>query len=152
VIRRARAYVAGDAEGAALALATPLSFWGGVEAGSGRIVDASQPQCGASLAGRILVMPGGRGSSSSSSVLAEAIRLETAPRGIILASPDPILTVGAIVARSLYDLSCPIVVCSIEGIASGDRLVIRARADGEAEVEIEQAPLLPRAREERSNL
>jgi len=140
VIRRARAYVAGDAEGEALALATPLSFWGGVEAGSGRIVDASHPQCGTSLAGRILVMPGGRGSSSSSSVLAEAIRLGTAPRGIVLASPDPILTVGAIVAHSLYDLSCPIVVCSIDGVASGDRVMIRARADGEAEIEIGQAP------------
>jgi uncharacterized protein len=147
VIRRARAYVAGDVEGEALALASPLSFWGGIEAESGRIIDASHPQCGMSLAGRILVMPCGRGSSSSSSVLAEAIRLGTAPCGIILASPDPILTVGAIVAHSLYDLDCPIVVCAIEGIASGDRVAIRTRADGKAEVEIEHAPLLPHAGE-----
>jgi uncharacterized protein len=147
VIRPARTYVAGDAAGDALALATPLSFWGGIEAATGRIIDASHPQCGMSLAGRILVMPCGRGSSSSSSVLAEAIRLGTAPRGIILASPDPILTVGAIVAHSLYDLDCPIVVCAIDGIASGDRVAIRARAGGEAEVEIEHAPLLPHAGE-----
>jgi hypothetical protein len=139
MIRQGRAYVAGEAEGAALVLTAPLSFWGGVEVETGRIIDVSHPQCGESVAGRILVMPSGRGSSSSSSVLAEAIRLGTAPRGVVLASPDPILIVGAIVARSLYDLECPIVVCPIEGIATGDRLTLRARADGEAEIS-SQAP------------
>lgn len=82
----------------------------------------------------ILVLPGGRGSSSSSAVLAEAIRLGTAPRGIVLGAPDPILTVGAIVARFLYGLACPIVVCPIEGIASGDRLRIEASTGGPAQV------------------
>ena len=133
MIRQGRSYVGGDAEGVALVLDAPLSFWGGVEAETGCIIDASHPQRGACVAGRILVMPGARGSSSSSSVLAEAIRLGTAPRGIVLASPDPILTVGALVARSLYGLSCPIVVCPIEGFATGDRLRIAcAEASGEA--------------------
>jgi predicted aconitase with swiveling domain len=136
MIRQGRAYVAGDADGAALVLTAPLSFWGGVEVETGRIIDASHPQRGESVAGRILVMSSGRGSSSSSSVLAEAIRLGTAPRGIVLASPDPILIVGAIVAHSLYDLECPIVVSPIEGLASGDRLRIRAGAEGEAIVEV----------------
>ena len=134
MIRQGRAYVAGAAEGAALVLTAPLSFWGGVEVETGRIIDASHPQRGENIAGRILVMPSGRGSSSSSSVLAEAIRLGTAPRGIVLASADPILTVGAIVARSLYDLPCPIVVCPIEGLATGDRLHVHAGAEGDAEV------------------
>ena len=136
MIRRGRAYVAGAAAGAALVLTAPLSFWGGVEVETGRIVDAFHPQRGESVAGRILVMPSGRGSSSSSSVLAEAIRLGTAPRGIVLAASDPILVVGAIVAQSLYDLICPIVVCPIEGLATGDRLRIRAGAEGAAIVEV----------------
>ena len=54
-------------------------------------------------------MASGRGSSSSSTVLAEAIRLDTAPLAIVLSEPDPILVIGAIVARRLYGRVCPIV-------------------------------------------
>ncbi|MBV8474705.1 MAG: DUF126 domain-containing protein [Hyphomicrobiales bacterium] len=129
MIREGRAYVGGEAAGVALALDAPLSFWGGVEAETGHIIDAHHPQRGASVAGRILVMPGARGSSSASSVLAEAIRLGTAPRAIVLASPDPILVVGALVARSLYGLTCPIIVCPIDGIRTGAKLRI-ACAEG----------------------
>jgi predicted aconitase with swiveling domain len=136
MIRRARAYVGGEAEGEALALAAPLSLWGGLDVATGRINDPGHPQCGERVAGRILVMPSGRGSSSSSSVLAEAIRLGTAPLGIVLASPDPILIVGALVARSLYGLECPIVTCPIDGVATGDRVHIQAGADGAAQVRV----------------
>lgn len=136
MIRRAQAYVGGAAEAGALALSAPLSLWGGLDIATGRISDPSHPQCGECVAGRILVLPSGRGSSSSSSVLAEAIRLGTAPLGIVLASPDPILIVGAIVARSLYDLDCPIVVCPIDGVATGDRVHIQAGADGAAQVRV----------------
>lgn len=127
--RDAHALAAGDAAGPALVLTAPISFWGGVEATTGRIIDRAHPQHGASVAQCILVLPGGRGSSSSSAVLAEAIRLGTAPRGIVLGAPDPILTVGAIVARFLYGLACPIVVCPIDGFASGDWLRIAADDD-----------------------
>jgi predicted aconitase with swiveling domain len=78
------------------------------------------------VTGTILVMPGGRGSSSSSSVLAEALRRGTGPAGIVLAAPDPILTVGAIVAELLYGLRCPIVVCDIDGLATGVRVRVAA--------------------------
>jgi hypothetical protein len=121
VTKNAQSYAPGEAEGPALVLVQPLSFWGGIDAASGRIIDRSHPDIGRSVAGVVLVMPGGRGSSSSSSALAETIRRGTGPAGIVLAVPDPILTVGAPVARSLYNLRCPIVVCSISGIARGDR-------------------------------
>ena len=55
-------------------------------------------------------MPSGRGSSSSSSVLAEAIRAGTAPAAIVLGEADPILALGAIVARELYGTTIPVVV------------------------------------------
>jgi uncharacterized protein len=114
----------GDAAGVALVLAEPISFWGGIDAATGRIIDRSHPQLGACVTGTMLVMPGGRGSSSSASVLAEAIRCGTAPAGIVLGMPDPILTVGALVAESLYGARCPIVVCAIDGIVTGDRIRI----------------------------
>ncbi|MFB3051774.1 MAG: aconitase X swivel domain-containing protein, partial [Acidimicrobiia bacterium] len=66
----------------------PLSMWGGVDTESGRIVDATHPQSGESLAGKIVVLPSGRGSSSSSSVLAEMLRIGTGPAGMILEEPD----------------------------------------------------------------
>ena len=119
-----RSYAAGTAEGAALVLAEPLSFWGGVDATTGRVIDRSHPDLGSCITGTILVMPGGRGSSSSSSVLAETVRRGTGPAGIVLASPDPILTVGALVAESLYGIRCPIVVGTIDELRTGVRVRI----------------------------
>lgn len=122
--RPARSYTSGTAEGVALVLGAPVSFWGGVDVETGRVIDHSHPDLGTSLSGTILVMQGGRGSSSSSSVLAETIRRGTGPLGIVLATPDSILTVGALVAESLYGKLCPIVVCDIEGIRTGSRVSI----------------------------
>jgi hypothetical protein len=132
----AQSYAAGEAEGPALVLAETLSLWGGIDVQTGRIIDHAHPDHGQSISGTILVMPGGRGSSSSSSVLAEAIRRGTGPAGIVLAVPDPILTVGALVAQALYGLRCPIVVCDIVGLATGDRIQIRAADTGPARVEV----------------
>jgi predicted aconitase with swiveling domain len=117
--------VAGEARGPVLATA-PLSFWGGYDPKAGHIIDRSHPALGTALAGVILVMPSGRGSSSSSTVLAEAIRLGTAPAGIVLSEPDPILVIGALVAGRLYARTCPIVM-----LAKADhiRLARASRAD-----------------------
>jgi predicted aconitase with swiveling domain len=100
---------AGVAEGAALRLDEPLSLWGGVDPGSGEIIDARHPQRGSSVSGRVLVMSSVRGSSSSSSVLAEMVRAGSAPAAILLGGPDLILAVGAAVAEELYAIRVPIV-------------------------------------------
>jgi uncharacterized protein len=102
--------VDGRARGPILLLDEPLSFWGGVDPEDGSVIDRRHPQAGSSLAGAIVVMPSGRGSSSSSNVLAEAIRLGTAPAGIVLKEADGIIVLGAIVARELYGNSLPVVV------------------------------------------
>lgn len=129
-----RTLVAGTAEGPALVLDEPLSLWGGLDPGTGEIVDVRHPQRGANVTGRVLVMPSGRGSSSSSSVLAEAIRAGTAPAAIVLGEADPILPLGAIVARELYWTVVPIVVVTNETIRSGEVVKVRAAPGG---VEIE---------------
>jgi predicted aconitase with swiveling domain len=134
--RHGRYYADGETEAAAIVLTNPLSLWGGIDMETGTIIDRSHPQSGQTVAGRILVMQSARGSSSSSSVLAEAIRRGTAPAGILLSYPDPILTVGAIVARSLYERTCPIVVCAIDGIATSDRIRISRSESGAALVTI----------------
>lgn len=104
-----RVLVGGAASGEILHLDQPLSLWGGLDPSTGVIIDRSHPQTGQSMTGRIVVMPHGRGSSSSSSVLAEALRLGTAPAGFVLGEPDAILVIGALVANRLYSTTCPIV-------------------------------------------
>ena len=61
-----RTLAAGEARGLALVLDEPLSFWGGVDPESGRVIDVHHPQLGVEVTGRVLVMPSGRGSSSRS--------------------------------------------------------------------------------------
>jgi predicted aconitase with swiveling domain len=126
---RGRALLAGEAAGSALVLEAPLSLWGGMDPRSGRISDHHHPQLGATMTGRVVVVPSGRGSSSSSSVLAEAIRLGTAPLAFLLAEPDEILVLGALVAEDLYGRTCPIVVLPQDAggaIATGDQVAVSA--------------------------
>jgi hypothetical protein len=101
--------VEGRASGRALVLDEPLSFWGGLDPASGEVIEAGHPQRGSIVTGRILVMPSGRGSSSSSTVLAEAIRAGTGPVGIVLRERDDIIAVGALVAGELYGIRVPVV-------------------------------------------
>jgi predicted aconitase with swiveling domain len=127
---RGRSLAPGVAEGIALVLQEPLSLWGGVDPATGSIIDARHPQRGDSVIGRVLVMPAARGSSSSSSVLAEAVRAGCAPAAILLGEPDLILAVGAAVAEELYGIRVPVVLLASEelaGIADGARI----RVDGE---------------------
>lgn len=130
----ATAHAAGEADAPALVLSAPLSFWGGIDVQTGRIIDHSHPDLGTVISGRILVMSGGRGSSSSSAVFAESIRRGTGPAGVILGTPDPILTVGALVAEALYGVRCPVVVCEIDNFVTGERIRVRAGHAGEAAV------------------
>jgi predicted aconitase with swiveling domain len=126
----ARTLVAGTAEGPALVLDEPLSLWGGLDPETGSIIDIRHPQRGANVTGRVLILPSGRGSSSSSSVLAEAIRAGTAPAAIVLGEADPILALGAIVARELYGSSVPIVVFRDAPFRTGEIVKVRASERG----------------------
>lgn len=116
----------GRAEGEALVLGEPLSFWGGLDPETGRLIDTHHPQVGASLTGRVLCMPSGRGSSSSSYVFAESIRAGTSPAAVVLAEPDAILALGAIVAAELYGVEVPVVVADLSAIVTGRLVTVRA--------------------------
>jgi predicted aconitase with swiveling domain len=122
-----RVLVAGVANGIALVLKDDLSFAMAFDVSSGRITDVHSEGQGTSVTGRVLVMDSGRGSSSASTALAEAIRLGTAPAAIVLGEVDEILAVGAMVARKLYGRTCPIVLLETaarERIATGDLVSI----------------------------
>lgn len=125
-----RALLSGTASGEALVLTEPLSMWGGLDPATGELIDRRHPQSGATVTGRVLVLPAGRGSSSSSSVLAEAIRVGTAPAAIVLGEADDIILLGALVARELYDRVMPVVVADPAGYAAL-RTGYRVEVDGE---------------------
>ena len=102
--------VAGSGQGPALVLTQPLSLWGGLDPDTGEIIDRRHPASGENVRGRVLVLPAGRGSSSASSILLEAVRQGTAPTAIITVEPDAILALGAAVAREMYQVAPPVVV------------------------------------------
>ena len=109
MIVRGVAHVPGHAEGVSLILEEPLSLWGGVDPTTGEIIDRAHPQAGESIAGAVLMMPYGRGSSGGSGVLAECLRNGTGPAAVIMRDLDPILLVGAMVAAELYpEVPCPV--------------------------------------------
>ena len=98
---RAEPLLAGRACGPLLRLARPLSFWGGVDPATGAIVDRDSDGYGRAVGGTVLALAATRGSSSSSAVLLELAHRGLAPAALLLAEPDAILLVGAIVAREM---------------------------------------------------
>jgi predicted aconitase with swiveling domain len=125
-----RTLVPGVGEGEVLVLEAPLSFWGGVDPATGDVIDVHHPQRGACVRGTVLVLPSGRGSSSSSSVLAEAIRAGTGPAALVLLEPDPIIALGAIVARELYGTAVPVVVVEPPSFVTGAHVRVEATSEG----------------------
>ena len=139
----AEAVVPGSGAGPMLMLEAPLSFWGGFDSEAGTVIEAGHPQHGVSLAGVVLLMERAKGSSSSSSVLAEAIRNGTGPVAIVMCERDLIVGLGCIVASELYGIDVPIVVVDAAGWATlaasarGGALRVKAGAgEGGAFVEI----------------
>jgi predicted aconitase with swiveling domain len=127
--------VRGAASGAVLRLDEPLTFWGGLDSETGTIIDRLHPQRGACVAGRILMMPTGRGSSSGSATLAEALRLGKGPAAILMLERDAIVVVGAMVAAELYGLACPVVLAEArawEALAAAASLTLEAGPKGAA--------------------
>lgn len=79
-----------------------LSFWGGVDPATGRIIDALHPQHGRSLAGHAVMMPTSRGSCTGSGVLLGLAFAGKAPRALIFREGEDILTLGALIANRLF--------------------------------------------------
>lgn len=121
----------GNAIGKVIKLDLPVSFWGGVDE-HGQIIDVHHPQHGQSLTGKILVMESGRGSSSSSSVLAELIRSDQGPIGLVMAQADVIIALGAIVGSELYGKQIPIVSIDLDTLNSlqtDDQITVETQGD-----------------------
>ncbi|MFD0859096.1 cis-3-hydroxy-L-proline dehydratase [Roseovarius aquimarinus] len=90
------------ARGPILASAEGLSFWGGVDAATGCVIDAHHPLHGCSLAGKILLLPTSRGSCTGSAVLLELALGGNAPAALVFREEEDILTLGALIAGRMF--------------------------------------------------
>lgn len=113
-----RSLVAGAAQGALLFADVGLSFWGGVDCATGEVIDRHHPLSGEYLAGCVLAIPSGRGSCTGSSVLMELISNGHAPAALVLAEPDEILTLGVLVAQTIFERSLPVLCIGQEAFAA----------------------------------
>jgi len=123
--------VAGEAEGRALVTREPLSFWGGYDHQTGEIIDRRHPLSGEIAAGRILVLPHARGSSTTTAILLEALRAGTAPAAILTTGKETFFALASIIAEEVFGLSLPVFVLPPEAL---DRLqtgmALHLSADG----------------------
>jgi hypothetical protein len=79
-----------------------LSFWGGIDPVTSQIVDAQHPLHGKYVHDKILCIPSGRGSCTASQVLLQLILNRNAPKAIVLRQNDPLVAVGALVAKHVF--------------------------------------------------
>ena len=122
----AKPVVTGKAEGEALVSDTTLSFWGEVDAVTGRVIAVGHPLEGQLLRGRVLVIRSTKGSSATPMVL-NLMKLEgNAPAAFVNIEVDGLAALGCIVN------SIPMVTVGdpFAHINTGDRVEV----DGEAGV------------------
>jgi cis-L-3-hydroxyproline dehydratase len=108
LILHGKALISGQASGEVLHADTGLSFMGGVDASTGRVIDVHHPVCGQSVAGKILAIPSGRGSCSGSLVIFELLMNGHAPAALVFRHKETILTLGVLIAAELFQRGIPV--------------------------------------------
>jgi hypothetical protein len=111
-------------EGIALVSKSPLSFYGGIDAKSGTVIEKGHELEGKNVKDRILVFPNGKGSTVGSYVIYGLKKNGFAPKAIINKETETIVATGAILAG----IPCVDKV-NTEEIKEGERIQITA--DGE---------------------
>jgi len=96
-----RAVIDGSGTGRVMRLAEPISFWGDVDPFSGWLTNPRGSRHGQSIAGRVLVLPELRGSSSGSAVMLELLSRGIAPAALVLGRIDAIIGLGILVGREM---------------------------------------------------
>lgn len=113
----ARFILSGQAQGEILATTEPLSFWGGVDPATGLVIDVHHPLSGQNMAGRILVMPGTRGSCTGSGVLLDMALNGKAPAALVFCEAEDVVTLGAMIAGEMFGKPLPVLRLSPEAHA-----------------------------------
>ncbi|NTE58258.1 DUF521 domain-containing protein [Agrobacterium tumefaciens] len=118
---QARSILAGAAEGKVIATTEALSFWGGVDPATGKVIDVHHPLHGICLTGGVLFMPTSRGSCTGSGVLLDLILTGRAPAALVFCEAEDVLTLGALVAAEMFDRALPVVRLDADNFARFSR-------------------------------
>src|SRR5690606_6523131 len=88
----------GKVSGSALVTDQRLSFNLGVDERSGVVIEPGHPLQGQTIAGKVLVYPGGKGSTASSFSLLQLVALGCGPLALVLVEADAITVAGAVLS------------------------------------------------------
>ncbi len=95
---RAHVVSRGRAEGEALVTSRPISFLGSVDPKTGIVIEKGHELAGQSIKGKVLIFPGGKGSTVGSYVIYQLKKNGVAPSAMVNIKAEPIVAVGAIIS------------------------------------------------------
>ena len=89
----------GTVEGEAIVTKDGISFYGGVDPETGKVVESGHELEGQSITGKVLVFPTGKGSTVGSYTLYRMKKNNMAPVAIVNKEIDTIIAVGCIISE-----------------------------------------------------
>ncbi len=116
----------GRASGPALVSKERISFLGTVDPETGKVVDPKHQLFGKEVAGKVLIFPGGKGSTVGSYVIYQLKKRGVAPAAMINLRSEPIVAVGAIISGIPLVDGVPAEILDLE-----DGTFVAVDADGE---------------------
>jgi predicted aconitase with swiveling domain len=124
IVLRGRKVVGGVAEGEALVTRDTISGWGGINPGTGTIIERRHEIRGQSFKDKVLVFPGAKGSSGYSHYFHMARLSGAAPRAMLFNVMTTKAALGCVVARvpSLTDFDRD----PLQAIETGDWVKVDA--------------------------
>ncbi len=114
----------GCAEGEALVSTKPISFLGSVDPKTGIVIEKGHEIEGKSIKGKVLVFPGGKGSTVGSYVIYQLKKNGAAPVAMINTKAEPIVAVGAIISE--IPLVDRLEIDPVSIIKTGDKVLVDA--------------------------
>jgi predicted aconitase with swiveling domain len=109
----------GTVEAEAIVTRDGISFYGGVDPDTGKIVEVGHELEGQSITGKVLVFPTGKGSTVGSYTMYRMKKNNMAPAAIINEQVDTIVAVGCIIS----EIPC-IDKIDINNIKTGQKIVV----------------------------
>jgi predicted aconitase with swiveling domain/ADP-ribose pyrophosphatase YjhB (NUDIX family) len=95
----ARRIYGGRARGEALVFPQPISLLGGIDSKTGQVLDAASGLRGSGVRGKVMVFPGGKGSTAGSYVLYSLKARGKAPSALVCDRAEAVVATGAIISE-----------------------------------------------------
>ena len=128
MILEGRKIYKGTAEAEAIVTKDGISFYGGVDPDTGKVVEVGHELFDQSITGKVLVFPTGKGSTVGSYTMYRMKKNNTAPAAIINKQIDTIIAVGCIIS----EIPC-VDKIDINNIKTGQKLIVNG-SEGTVEV------------------